>query len=130
MVASHAGTLTLVSHSVEAGGGALFLLAIGLDYVDGPEGREGSFHEVVEPSLGYLPATFAGDPSREDASVVLQPGPVRLRVGEAQSQQLALARPAKNHRDFPLVPDFCELLRVHPLLRLPDPIDPVSAAES
>jgi hypothetical protein len=50
-------------------------------------------------------------------------------VGEAHSQQFALARPAKDHRDFPLVPDIGKLLRVHTLTQLPHPIDPISATE-
>ncbi|MFT8483935.1 MAG: hypothetical protein ABF689_13160 [Gluconobacter cerinus] len=53
-----------MSNSVEAGWGTLLLLAVRLDYVDCTEGREGSFHEVIEPRLGYLPVALVGNPDR------------------------------------------------------------------
>lgn len=62
MVAPHARALALMADRVEASGRALLLFAAGLDDVDRAEGREGPFHEVVEPGFGYLPAALAGDP--------------------------------------------------------------------
>ncbi len=59
-----------MSNSVETGWGTLLLLAARLDYVDYTEGREGSFHEVIEPGLGYLPVTLVSNPDGRGTSVV------------------------------------------------------------
>jgi hypothetical protein len=105
MIFAHTGALAFMALCVPAGGGTNFLLTIRLDYIEFAMPRENTDHEIVEPSLGKLPALILAIPLWLGSPIISQPIIVILGVRHFYHELMAFAF-SEHYRSVVLFP-YC-----------------------